>query len=72
MKKLALVMAFVFSAAMIAPAFAADPVKKEPAKTTTCAKEAKGCSAECAKACGNKEAVPTAKKTTTSAPAAKK
>jgi hypothetical protein len=49
MKKLALVLTFVFGVAMIAPAFAQDKkaeVKKE------CAKDAKaGCSKECAKAC---------------------
>ena len=33
MKKLAVVLTFVFGVAMIAPAFAADPVKKEAAKT---------------------------------------
>jgi hypothetical protein len=41
MKKLALVLSFVFCAAMIAPAFAADPVK--PAAKTECAKDGKAC-----------------------------
>lgn len=51
MKKLALVLSFVFAVAMIAPAFAADPPK-----TKTVAKEAaKDCSATCAKACGEKK-----------------
>ena len=74
MKKLALVLSFVFAAAMIAPAFAADPVKKSTESTkATCTKEAaKDCAATCAKAagdkkeaaacCSKKEATPTAAK----------
>ncbi|MCK9639883.1 MAG: hypothetical protein M0R39_08235 [Prolixibacteraceae bacterium] len=55
MKKLALVLSFVFCAAMIAPAFAADPVK--PAAKTECTKDGKACSKECKKACcGDKAA----------------
>lgn len=42
MKKLALVLSFVFCAAMIAPAFAADPPVK-PAAKTECTKDAKAC-----------------------------
>ncbi len=42
MKKLAIVLTFVFGVAMIAPAFAADPVKKEAAKTE-CTKDGKAC-----------------------------
>ena len=49
MKKLALVLTFVFGVAMIAPAFAADPVKKDATKTE-CTKDAKGaCSKDCKK-----------------------
>ena len=59
MKKLALVLTFIFAAAMIAPAFAADPPKKNAEKAVV-AKETpkggKGCSAECAKACSSKDA----------------
>lgn len=45
MKKLALVLTFVFGVAMIAPAFAVDPVKKVDQKecAKTCAKEGKSC-----------------------------
>jgi len=58
MKKLAIVLSFVFAAAMIAPAFAADPVKKSTdkavvAKETT--KDGKACASECAKTCGEKK-----------------
>ncbi|MCX6221593.1 MAG: hypothetical protein NTZ69_11460 [Bacteroidia bacterium] len=53
MKKLALVLSFVFCAAMIAPAFAADPVK--PAAKTecakACAKDGKTCTKEGAACC---------------------
>ncbi|MEI6274644.1 MAG: hypothetical protein WCP08_01580 [Prolixibacteraceae bacterium] len=56
MKKLALVLTFVFGVAMIAPAFAADPVKKEGTKTE-CTKDAKGgCAKECKSACCSKDA----------------
>jgi len=54
MKKLALVLSFVFCAAMIAPAFAADPVKT--AAKTECAKDGKTCSKDCKKACCSKDA----------------
>jgi hypothetical protein len=50
MKKLALVLTFVFSVAILAPAFAADPPQKPAAKTEcakTCAKEG---TAACSKA----------------------
>ena len=59
MKKLALVLTFIFAAAMIAPAFAADPPKKNSEKAVVAKetpKEGKACSAECAKACEKKEA----------------
>ncbi|HEY5510800.1 MAG TPA: hypothetical protein VIK10_07210 [Prolixibacteraceae bacterium] len=51
MKKLALVLTFVFGVAMIAPAFAKDPAKKEVKKecTMTCAKDGK---AACCAAAG--------------------
>jgi len=58
MKKLALVLTFIFAAAMIAPAFAADPPKKNAEKAVVAKetpKEVKGCSSECAKACEKKE-----------------
>ncbi|MCE1197754.1 MAG: hypothetical protein LWW85_02190 [Marinilabiliales bacterium] len=42
MKKLAIVMTFVFGAALVAPAFAADPVKKSEPKTE-CTKDSKAC-----------------------------
>lgn len=47
MKKLALVLTFVFGVAMIAPAFAVDPVKKADPKecAKTCTKEGKSCCA---------------------------
>ena len=62
MKKLALVLTFVFGVAMIAPAFAADPVKKDATKTE-CTKDAKGaCSKDCKKACCSKDAKATDKK----------
>jgi hypothetical protein len=53
MKKLAIVLTFVFAAAMIAPAFAEDVPKKAEVK-----KEAadKSCAKECAKTCSSKEA----------------
>ncbi|MEK7718519.1 MAG: hypothetical protein AAB347_02740 [Bacteroidota bacterium] len=53
MKKLALVLSFVFCAAMIAPAFAADPPKT--ATKTECTKDDKACSKECKKACCDKD-----------------
>jgi hypothetical protein len=56
MKKLAVLLTFVFAVALVAPAFAADPVKKEATKTE-CTKDAKGnCSKDCKKACCNKDA----------------
>ncbi len=58
MKKLAIVLSFVFAAAMIAPAFAADPVKKPADKAVVAkegAKEGKGCASDCAKTCGDKK-----------------
>ena len=70
MKKLALVLTFVFGVAMIAPAFAADPVKKVDQKecAKTCAKEGKSCCAAGEKAaCAKSE---TTAKTTTPAPKA--
>jgi len=74
MKKLALVLTFVFGVAMIAPAFAADPVKKEVKKecTMTCSKDAKAacCAAAASKdgkvTCTNPAAA-AAKKTPTTA-----
>lgn len=68
MKKLALVLTFVFGVAMIAPAFAADP-QKTPVKVekkdcaATCAKEGKACcaageKAPCAASEANKKAAP--------------
>jgi len=54
MKKLALVLSFVFCATMIAPAFAADPQKT--ATKTECAKDGKACSKDCKKACCSKDA----------------
>lgn len=52
MKKLALVLSFVFCAAMIAPAFAADPPVKKAEVKKECTKDAKSCCAkDCAKAC---------------------
>jgi len=51
MKKLALVLSFVFCAAMIAPAFAVDQPKKAEVKKES-AKDAKGsCAKDCAKTC---------------------
>jgi hypothetical protein len=56
MKKLAVLLTFVFAVATIAPAFAADPVKKEGTKTE-CSKEAKAaCAKEGTKACCSKDA----------------
>jgi len=56
MKKLAVLLTFVFAVATIAPAFAADPVKKEATKTE-CTKDAKGgCAKDCTKACCSKDA----------------
>ena len=65
MKKLALVLTFVFGVAMIAPAFAADPVKKVDQKecAKTCAKEGKSCCAA-----GEKPACAKSETTTNSAP----
>ena len=51
MKKLAVLLTFVFAVAMIAPAFAQD--KKAEVKKET--KDEKACSKECAKACASKE-----------------
>ncbi len=55
MKKLALVLSFVFCAAMIAPAFAVDPVKTKTADKTecakACAKDGKTCTKEGAACC---------------------
>lgn len=67
MKKLAIVLSFVFASAMIAPAFAQTPKKAEVKKEATtekgCAKEcAKTCSSKEAKACCSKEVKPEAKK----------
>lgn len=70
MKKLALVMSFVFAAAMIAPAFAADPVKKEPAKTE-CSKDSKACAKE-GKSCCKAGAEKSEGKACCAKPAAKK
>ena len=75
MKKLALVLTFVFSVAMIAPAFAADPQK--PAAKTECAKTcAKEGTAACCKAGATADqkatcpkATATATKATAKAPA---
>lgn len=51
MKKLALVLTFVFGVAMIAPAFAVDVPKKAEVKKE-CTTDAKaGCTPACAKAC---------------------
>ena len=55
MKKLALVLSFVFCAAMIAPAFAQDKDKK-PVAPTECTKDGKACSKDCKKACCAKDA----------------
>jgi len=56
MKKLAVLLTFVFAVATIAPAFAADPVKKEATKTE-CSKEAKAaCAKEGKKACCSADA----------------
>lgn len=68
MKKVALVLAFTFGVAMLAPAFAADPVKKAEVKKE-CTKDAKGCSKDCTKPCCNKDAKAGDKK---DAPAPKK
>lgn len=71
MKKLALVMSFVFAAAMIAPAFAADPVKKEPAKTE-CSKDSKACAKEGKSCCKAGATEKTDGKACCAKPAAKK
>jgi hypothetical protein len=74
MKKLAIVLSFVFAAAMIAPAFAQE---KKPTTTTkaTCAKgEAKDCAATCTKGAGDKKeaaACCSSKTASTPAPAKK-
>ncbi|HWS01527.1 MAG TPA: hypothetical protein VN249_12980 [Prolixibacteraceae bacterium] len=67
MKKLAIVLTFVFGVAMIAPAFAQEAkkaeVKKENKDEKGCAKDcSKTCSSKEAKACCSKEAKPEAKK----------
>ncbi len=67
MKKLTLILTFVFGVAMIAPAFAVDPVKKVDQKecAKTCTKEVKTCCPGGEKAaCAKSEA-------TTNAPAQK-
>ena len=65
MKKLAIVLTFVFGVAMIAPAFAGDPVQKKDAKkecSATCPKDGKACCAAGAKAsCAKPEAKSEAK-----------
>jgi hypothetical protein len=71
MKKLALVLTFVFGVAMIAPAFAADPVKKEPAKTE-CSKDSKACAKEGKSCCKAGEAEKKDGKACCSKPAEKK
>jgi hypothetical protein len=68
MKKLALVLTFAFGVAMIAPAFAADPVKKAEVKKE-CTKDGKACAKDCTKACCSKDAKAGEKK---DAPAPKK
>lgn len=55
MKKLALVLTFVFSVAMIAPAFAQKTDGKAEVKKE-CTKDSKGCSKDCKKACCSKDA----------------
>ncbi len=70
MKKLALVLSFVFCAAMIAPAFAVDPVK--PAAKTECTKDGKACSKDCKKACCAKDAKADETKKAAVTPPAKK
>ncbi len=69
MKKLALVLTFVFSAAMIAPAFAADPVKTKAEVKKECPKDGKACP-NGNKPCCNKDAK-TCPKMGTSAPVKK-
>ncbi|MEI7420627.1 MAG: hypothetical protein WCK18_00975 [Prolixibacteraceae bacterium] len=74
MKKLALVLTFVFGVAMIAPAFAADPVKKVDQKecAKTCAKEGKSCCAAGEKAaCAKSETTAKSAPTTVSKTEAK-
>ena len=60
MKKLAIVLSFVFAAALITPTFAEEGKKTVAGKETTdkaCAKEtAKTCSSKEAKACCSKDA----------------
>jgi hypothetical protein len=54
MKKLAVLLTFVFAVATIAPAFADD---KPKAPATECTKDAKGaCAKDCKKACCAKDA----------------
>ena len=53
MKKLAIVLSFVFAAAMIAPAFAQET--KKAVVTKEAPKEGKACASECAKTCGEKK-----------------
>ena len=58
MKKLALVLTFVFGVAMIAPAFAQAPVTKKSDAKTECPKDAKACAKEgkaCCKAAAEKK-----------------
>lgn len=65
MKKLALVLTFAFAVAMIAPAFAADPVKKADPKecAKTCAAAGKSCCAAGEKAACAKSETPAQKAT---------
>ena len=65
MKKLALVLTFAFAVAMVAPAFAADPVKKADPKecAKTCAAEGKSCCAAGEKAACAKSETPAKKAT---------
>lgn len=70
MKKLALVLTFVFGVAMIAPAFAADPVKKEA--KTECTKDGKACTKEGKSCCKAGEAANKDGKACCAKPAAEK
>jgi hypothetical protein len=71
MKKLAIVLTFVFGVAMIAPAFAADPVKKEAAKTE-CTKDGKACTKDGKACCKAGEAAKSDGKACCAKPAAEK
>jgi hypothetical protein len=70
MKKLALVLTFVFGVAMIAPAFAADPVKKEA--KTECTKDSKACAKEGKSCCKAGETAKTDGKACCAKPTAEK